>query len=299
MYEPPPGCATVLQTRQRDQCRDSRLVLEAVGIPVQTVRWDGCWLLIVEQDDLTVAAAELEAYRRENHDRAAAPPDSVPVYGGAAVGIVLYAVAIVVVALLAAQSAYGFDWMAAGRMQAGKVVEGEWWRVTTALTLHVDSQHLLSNLAMGGLFCYFAGRVLGGGVGWLVIVSAGSLGNWINAMVQPPEHTSIGASTAVFAALGVIVAHAFRHRDSSVKRPLKRWSPLIGGVLLLAFTGLGGERTDVVAHVTGFLAGLLVGWIGCRMPHDWMADRRIQGWSGAAAVAAVAVAWFAALVASG
>lgn len=290
-----------LETRRRDECRESRLVLEAAGIPVQTVRSGSGWLLVVAEQDLGIATTELEAYRQENRERAEAPPpERVQLYGGAAFGIVVYGAIIVSVAVLTAYSAYGVDWMAAGSMRAGRVLEGQWWRVTTALTLHVDLQHLLGNLAMGGLFCFFASRVLGGGIGWLVIVLAGSLGNGINALVQPPEHTSVGASTAVFAALGVIVAHAFRHREAAAnERPLKRWAPLVGGVLLLAFTGVGGERTDVVAHVTGFLAGLIVGWLGCRLRPVWMADGRVQQAAGVLAVGLVVGAWLMALAVAG
>ena len=35
--------------------------------------------------------------------------------------------------------------------------------------------------------------------------------------------------------------------------------PLVGGVVLLAFTGTGGERTDIFAHLAGFASGSLLG----------------------------------------
>jgi rhomboid protease GluP len=76
---------------------------------------------------------------------------------------------------------------------------------------------------------------------------------------------------------------------------LVRWSPLIGGILLLAFTGIGGERTDVAAHVTGFGSGLLFGWIGCRLPASWLAKRSVQQSAGWIAIAVIAYAWFLAL----
>jgi cytochrome c biogenesis protein CcdA len=101
----------------------------------------------------------------------------------------------------------------------------------------------------------------------------------------------------VFAALGILVSHSLHHWRDDRRRRLKRWSPLICGVVLLAFTGVGGERTDVAAHVTGFLAGMLMGFLGCRLPDRWLANAAVQKWSGLAAIALVAAAWIVAIAA--
>jgi membrane associated rhomboid family serine protease len=260
----------------------------------QAVNRDGCWFLVVSENDLANSIQELDAYRQENPDRATRGNALPPVFGGAIAGVFLYSVIVILIAVLSTEGAYGLDWFPAGRMQAGKVMAGEWWRTVTALTLHLDSGHVAGNLLFGVVFGLLAGQALGGGVAWLAIVIAGALGNFMNAVVQAPSHTSIGASTAVFAALGVIVSHALRPRGRRETR-LRRWSPLVGGVLLLAFVGVGGERTDVTAHLTGFLAGMTIGWLGCGLPHAWLAHRTVQVWSGGAAIAIVATAWFLAL----
>jgi membrane associated rhomboid family serine protease len=299
MYEPPPGYETVFRTRQRDECLASRLVLSAAGISAEAGYRDGWWLLVVNSADLAISDAELEAYRQENPVQSAGQNTAVPVYGGAAAAVLVYAGIIILIFVLTSESAFGLEWLTAGRMQAGSVMAGESWRTVTALTLHLDAGHILSNLVFGAVFGLLAGHVLGGGVAWLTIVVAGALGNFINAMVQSPTHSSIGASTAVFAALGVIVSHALRPRSSVQERPLRRWSPLIGGVLLLAFTGVGGEHTDVVAHLTGFLAGLMIGWVGCGLPDHWLASGAIQKSAGLATVALVALAWIVGLVVAG
>lgn len=299
MYKPPPGYETVFATRHRDECQKSRLVLEAAGISAEAGYREGLWLLVVQAADLAKATAELEAYREENPDPSAQSNTAVPVYGGAVAGVVVYAGIIILIFIWTAHSAFGLQWLAVGRMQAGNVMAGESWRTVTALTLHLDVGHILSNLVFGIVFGLLAGHVLGGGVAWLTIVVAGALGNFMNAAVQAPTHSSIGASTAVFAALGVIVSHALRPRSTARERPLRRWSPLIGGVLLLALTGVGGERTDVVAHLTGFLAGMLMGWLGCGLPEHWLAGVTVQKCAGAVTVTIVVLAWFIGLVAAG
>jgi membrane associated rhomboid family serine protease len=183
-------------------------------------------------------------------------------------------------------------------MQAGQVLAGEWWRPVTALTLHGDAAHLSANLFFGAVFGALAGMAVGGGVAWLAILVGGALGNALNALVQAPSHASIGASTAVFAALGLVVMHAFRYRHALPATPLRRWSPLVGGVLLLAWTGTGGERTDVVAHLTGFLAGLALGAPVNGAPAAWLRRRELQAGAGALAVALVVLCWARAFAAA-
>ena len=296
MYEPPAGCVTVFRTRQRNQCLESRLVLDAAGISAEAGYRDGWWLLVVDHDDLAIAAAELDAYQRENPVQKSPRRRKVPIYAGATSGVFVYAGVLILVAVLSAQWVFGLEWLPAGRMQAGRVMAGEWWRTVTALTLHLDAGHITANLVFGAVFGLLAGQALGGGVAWLAIVIAAALGNFMNALVQAPTHSSIGASTAVFAALGVIVSHALRYWGAVREKPLRRWSPLIGGVLLLAYTGSGGDRTDVVAHLTGFLAGLVIGWVGSRLPGKWLASSIVQKWAGLTTIALIVVAWAVGLI---
>lgn len=278
---------------------DSHLVLNAAGISSRVRHENGDWLLIVSGDDWETALAELEAYHRENPLRPTRPADKTAVYEGAMMANFVYVVVIVSVFLLSAQQAFGPMLQPIGRVHAQAVLDGEWWRTVTALTLHLDVGHMIANLAFGSVFGLLAGRVLGGGVAWLVIVIAGAMGNFMNSAIQSPAHWSIGASTAVFAALGLIVAHGLRQWSIDRGTTLRQWSPLVGGVLLLAFTGFGGERTDVGAHVSGFFAGMLLGALACRLPHRWLANRGFQNWTGLAAIALVLSSWGVAVMVAG
>jgi membrane associated rhomboid family serine protease len=210
-------------------------------------------------------------------------------------GVVAYIAVLLVVARFAHLRSFGVDWLSAGSMQAGLVVEGQWWRVFTALTLHLDAAHLLANVAFGSVLGIFAAQALGGGVAWLGIVLAGGLGNGLNALVQRPEHSAVGASTAVFAALGIMVAHALVDRRRSPGGWARRWSPLTGGLLLLAFVGMGGARTDVMAHVTGLLGGLLVGFAGSRIPIEFLRRREVQSGAAISVGLILVFGWWSAL----
>ena len=289
------GREPVYRTQRRDECMELRLVLNAAGISAEAQHQDGWWLLIVLSHDLARSTAEIDAYRQENAVSSTRPSIAFPGYEGGGVAVTVYALVILVIATWDEVSAFDVDWQSAGTMEAGKVVGGQWWRCLTALTLHVDVGHLIANLVFGVLFGLIAGRILGGGVAGLAMVIAGALGNFVNAMLRAPMHSSIGASTAVFAALGMIVFHAIGSGWSDRQTMMKRWSPLIGGLVLFAYTGIGSERTDVVAHATGFSAGMLVGWIGYQVPPHVLANKQVQVVAGSAAIALIAAAWIIAL----
>ena len=299
MYEPPPGHEVVCETSYRGEALELRFVLESVGVMSKIQQFRGGWLIVVSSDHAVQAVGEIDSYQREAAEQSSERRVAIPTYGGSMVGVGIYAGVLMLVAVLMGRSVFGLDWWLAGQMQAGLVMEGQWWRTVTALTLHLDPGHIGSNLVFGCVFGLMAGRVLGGGVAWLVIVFSGALGNLVNAMLQSADHTSIGASTAVFSALGVLVSHALKPRSGPRESFLKRWSPLIGGLVIFGFTGIGGENTDVTAHATGLLAGLVLGWIGVALPSDWLGSRRVQQVSGVAALAVVVIAWTVGLAIAG
>jgi len=90
-----------------------------------------------------------------------------------------------------------------GSANAGLIKQGEWWRSVTALTLHSGFRHLIGNLTFGVIIGLFISQHLGSVLAWFSILLAGMLGNIISAYVQTSAHRSIGASTAVFAVLGI------------------------------------------------------------------------------------------------
>lgn len=140
---------------------------------------------------------------------------------------------------------------------------GEWWRPFTALFLHADLMHLLSNIASGVLFGTWVCRALGPWLGWSLILAAGTLGNALNSASRINEpFSSLGASTAVFGALGILTGFAVFQaiRDRSSPKNFRHLIPLGGGLVLLSWMGAGSDpRTDVGGHLCGFALGVLLG----------------------------------------
>ncbi len=275
-------------------CSDRALVLASLDIPHQMVHSDGFCRLIVPPEASERARLELEQYERENRQAAPAPRPVEPVYQDALPGVLAYIGTIGLFAWLAGEAAFGRDWLAAGRIDGRLLREGELWRTFTALTLHLDLKHLLGNMGFGALFGLFAGRLAGPGVAWLTIVLAAALANGLNTLLLDPSHRSIGASTAVFAALGLASGFVWRGRLMAQDRWPYRLGPIIGGIALLAYTGTGDENTDIGAHLAGFACGFAAGMLLIRAAAR-LGDRRLQLTCGAVAMALIVAGWLIAL----
>jgi membrane associated rhomboid family serine protease len=274
-------------------CEERVLVLRAVGIAGELARAGRDWSLEVDESREFEARLQLDAFARENRPR---PERSLPVRRPHAwIGATAYAVLLVTLAWLASIGAFGRDWFAAGDLVAGLVRHGELWRTVTALGLHLDVAHLLSNIGFGALFGYFCAEWLGSGIAWGGILLGGALGNLISAWLHDAAHRAVGASTAVFAALGLLSAYGLHLRMTAGQSWAWRWGPLIAGVALLGFTGTSGERTDITAHAAGFVAGAVLGFLATRLPRSLLGNRRVQRSVGAVTLGVVVLAWFRAL----
>jgi rhomboid protease GluP len=292
--DPGPGSPEIVfRAVRREACAEAALVLEAAGLRPVVHDLGGSWLVIVAPYEVEQARRELAEWLAEIPPPAD-PPARQPLADGRA-GVLGYALTVIAVALAVTNFALGRDWLAAGRIDGAAMAAGEWWRALTALTLHADLEHLAANLFFGGVFGWFAGRSLGSGVAWLLILTAGACGNVVNVLILGEGHRAIGASTAVFAALGLLGSLGWAGRRGSAQGKIFRWGPVIAAVALLAYTGSGGERTDIGAHIWGFAVGLGAGWLAAAIPGSLLANKVLQGLAGTAAALALAGAWVLAL----
>jgi rhomboid protease GluP len=287
--EPAPHAAVFRGSRRASA--EAGLVLEAKGITYDSVWTDGEFVLFVEPGAASTAREELARYALERH-AARPPPEPFVPFPGSGVGIVIYASILLLVAYLNGIQAFGADWLAAGSLEART---GEWWRAVTALTLHLDQAHLLGNLLFGCAIGALAGRAFGPGVAWASILAAAAAADSLEMMISPPAHRAAGASTAVFAALGLLVGFAWRHGLTLRDQFKYRWGPLFAGVCLLSLLGAGDEHVDVLAHALGFLTGTALGWLYSRLAIPRRHSRGVQIGSGLTALALISLAWAVAL----
>ncbi len=184
-------------------------------------------------------------------------------------------------------------WEARGALVGSAFRQGEWYRAVTAITLHSGLLHLLSNTAFLLIFATTAIRGVGPGVTAAIALAAAAAANVVSALAHPANFTAVGASGAVFALLGLVAALAVHRRPAHA---IVRWAPGVGAALgLFAFTGLSRD-TDVIAHFGGGVLGFGLGLAAIRLDPRGRARRgRAQWMAGLGAIAALALAWAAAL----
>lgn len=284
----------VYRSARRRACEERLLVLTAVGIEGTLAHFQGEYLLRVASADAGAAVRQLLQYEAENRAPPPAPPPQRP-YPYAWVGCLLYAAVLLGVAWAVSSGFVRLDAFEQGELDASRVQAAQWWRAWTALTLHLDGPHLAANLAAGLWFGYLAARQMGAGTAWFIAVTGAALANLLEGLFGPPEHRAVGASTAVFSALGAMAAYSWRERFAWRQRWARRWGPLIAGVILLGWTGSSGEETDTVAHVTGFAVGALLGATAALTRVRRQLQRVPQWLSGALALGSLATAWWFAL----
>lgn len=284
----------VYRSARRDDCLERAFMLGAVGIETETRLEPPYYLLTVEGADAARAREQLGLY--ESESRAPSAPQPRPsLHRNAWIGCALYAAVLIYVALAVANGLWRPGAFYAGMLDAGRIQAGQWWRAWTALTLHVDGVHLIGNLLVGVWFGYLAGRQQGPGHAWFLVVTGAGASNLIEALLAPATHRAVGASTAVFTALGLLSAYTWGTRARWAHRWALQWAPLVCGVVLLAWFGSGGSggpgHVDVIAHVLGFGTGVLLGVAAARPLLRRLLTPVPQWVTGSIALAELVVAW--------
>jgi membrane associated rhomboid family serine protease len=289
------GEVLVRQAGDRRRADEWSLVLSSQEIENAIRRAPEGFAVFVDRADLGAALRSLDAYEQENPAAPAPPEEAQDRIGeldrfvGGALGALMLAFFVVT-----GPRNPEVVWFAEGSADAARILGGELWRTVTALCLHADLGHVVSNALFGALFVSAVCAGLGPGVGVALTLAAGATGNLANAIFQGPDHVSVGASTAVFGAVGLLGGRGVAQRIRRGELGFRIWVPIAAGLALIAMLGTG-ERSDIWAHGFGFLAG---GFLGVPASLAWPhpADRSLQWSALALTVVALLQAWRLALV---
>lgn len=247
--------AAVRETADERRADDWSLALASAGIAHRVIRQDGIWRIEVLVEEALAATRTLGAYDEENPlrpARHAAPASDTPGYAGA-----VLAVALLGFFFVTGSRNFASPWFRGGSASAEAILRGEWWRTVTALTLHADLGHVLGNAAAGLLVVGAVCKRVGVGTGSWFILLAGAAGNALTALLHRTGHISVGASTAVFGALGLLGTLEWMERRRGVRRR-SAWVAVGAVLALLGFLGTG-QGADLGAHLFGLCAGLVLG----------------------------------------
>ncbi len=278
-------------TRESSLAGDWALVLASAGIAHELRSDSGGFQLVIDTGDADVAGRALDGFDSDALAELAARTPAEPAEAKSALGLW---VALVILAfhLVAGpwEAPQPSRWFAVGTASAEAIVHGQWWRAVTALTLHADLLHLFGNAVASLIFVAAVGRALGTGFGAALILLAGAAANLATAAVHRSGHLSVGASTATFAALGIMAGLGILRRYRSLPQRRRAWLPFGAGLGLFAMLGVG-EHSDVVAHLFGLLAGCLLG-IAASIVVRRRPGRLIQGALALGALAMLSSCWW-------
>jgi membrane associated rhomboid family serine protease len=235
---------------------DWSLVLASQGIEHSIDRDEVTgWMLAVAEADHEKALTQIRLYRLENRHWRWRQPVFQPglFFDWSSVGWVVTNI------LFYWWSEARDDLRLAGMTDGTALAHGQWWRLFTATWLHADVAHLAMNMVFGFLFIGLVMGRYGPGVGLLAAYLTGVGGNLAAWLVYGANHRGLGASGVVMGAVGLVAVQSvalLKRRNAIAFRLFA--SGIFAGVLLFALLGVT-PGTDVVAHLGGFITGLLLG----------------------------------------
>ncbi|HMA67034.1 MAG TPA: rhomboid family intramembrane serine protease [Desulfosalsimonadaceae bacterium] len=277
-----------------EQANICSLVLASAGIACRIRRDPHGWAVWVQQERYEEAYQAMAAYFRENRNELdwEMPEKKRSFQQGRFVESLFAAVFLMAFHISFQYTGVHDAIVRRFGASAEAIWQGEFYRAVTALMIHADAVHLAGNMLGIAVFGAAVTAEIGWGLGWLLILASGICGNLLNAGLHAGGHLSIGASTAVFGAVGMLVGLQMIRRFFRQKgRRLAVLAPLAGGLALLGFMG-SGPNVDIMAHLFGFAAGIAIG-AGCGLFYRAGPAKTLHAVSLALVFALIFLAWTA------
>jgi membrane associated rhomboid family serine protease len=271
-----------------DQVDTYGLVLASSGLKYSIKQTNGGWEIWVTESSYQKALELIKEYTRENEQVVLSGKPEIYQHKKTLSG--LWASVLLLVCHLASNMASTpATYIKSYGSSASDILNGEVYRTATSLMLHSGYVHLAGNMAGIAIFGTATCNLVGLGVGWLMILLTGIIGNLFNAALFGYGHISIGASTSVFGAVGILVAYQFYTKMRIADRRKKAWIPLAGGLALLGFLG-SGPHSDLTAHLFGFMAGIGLGILHALYLNQFI-DKKHQAYCLAITIGTIILAW--------
>lgn len=173
-------------------------------------------------------------------------------------------------------------------------VNGQWWRLFTALFVHFSLLHVLLNMWALWNIGRLSERLFGHGTLLFLYVASGILAS-LTSIAWDPSVSSVGASGAIFGVFGSFLAFLSRQRHQMPPAIVrKHWISTLAFVLFNLISGAMQPGIDNAAHVGGLLSGFVLGFILAR-PLDRDGRKHFPVNQGFAAVAFIATVTLAAI----
>ena len=136
------------------------------------------------------------------------------------------------------------------------IMQGQSWRLFTAMFLHIGPIHLISNLI--GLF--WLGPIIEGHFGHLrfavIYLLGGLLGSIASYAFSPA--LSAGASGAVFALLGATIVYFYRYRENMGRQGQSMLQSALAILVINLVLGFSVTNVDNWGHLGGLAGGAII-----------------------------------------
>ena len=281
---------TLIAARSKREAMDFGLVLASQGLVSTVTRIEDQWGVMVAGDDYDRSVETLRIWKNENLGWKWLNP--LPTASGKFFHWGSLAWALATVAIYFWSAAPGIK--EAGMMDSQMVAAGQWWRLFTAVTLHADLPHLLSNITSGLILLGLAMARYGTGIALLIAFLSGVGGNVAGFLLYPDAHRGLGASGMVMGALGLL----------AIASPADGWDRQVGiglimrGIvatfLMLVLIGFS-PRSDVVAHIGGYVGGVVFGLVMMHLSAKALKDSITSLAAAAVLFLTVIITWWLAL----
>jgi membrane associated rhomboid family serine protease len=146
-----------------------------------------------------------------------------------------------------------------GAMQPFAIAAGQYWRLFTAMFLHVGILHIAFNAYALWIFGQMVERDYGRVQMLLIYLVSGFLASVATYVWSDPRTLSVGASGAIFGIFGAFFVYNYRRRHTALGAQNIRTALsllVLNAILAFSISGI-----DWRAHVGGFVAGVACGWV--------------------------------------
>jgi rhomboid protease GluP len=166
----------------------------------------------------------------------------------------------------------------------------QFWRLITAMFLHIGLIHLAFNMYALYLFGYLIENAFGKARYIAIYFVAGFLGNVTSFAFGNVISVGAGASGAIFGLLGAWIAYNYRRRGSALAEANLRWALILIG--LNTFIALSFHSIDWRAHLGGLVAGIVAGWLAEGFgPRQIRSFVQVGGLAGLVLIGVALTAW--------
>lgn len=146
--------------------------------------------------------------------------------------------------------------------QVGFFEQGKWWQAITALLLHADIVHLLSN---GWLLILFGWILKDFGTAFafpVLALAVGIVTNVATVLTMPVHHRLLGASGMVYGMVAMWIVFYLFYSESERR---DKWMGAIAFLLVVMFPDTFNPQVSYAAHGIGFGVGLVAGLGYCAL----------------------------------